>query len=215
MKCGVMDQLASAEGREGVALLIDCRSVHVEPILMPADWVVTIVHSGVARGLVDGAYNERRAQCEAAAKALGVKALRDADTDGLEAARSRMDPLTFRRARHVMTENARTLAAAEALRSGDLAGLGELMAASHTSMRADFEITVEPVDRLVALMSEAIDRAGGARMTGGGFGGAVVAVTDGEGARRVRAAVEAGYRTPSGEAAMVVTARPSAGVGVV
>ena len=215
MKCGVMDQLASAEGREGSALLIDCRSLAVEPIPMPADWVVTIVHSGVARGLVDGAYNERRAQCEAAARALGVAALRDTDTDGLEAARSRMDPLTFRRARHVVTENARVLAAAETLRSGDLAGMGGLMAASHASMRDDFEITVEPVDRLVALMTEAIDGAGGARMTGGGFGGAVVAVTDAPGELRVRRAVEAGYRTPSGEAPMLLTARPSAGVAVV
>ncbi|CAN5258958.1 hypothetical protein BH09PSE2_BH09PSE2_19520 [soil metagenome] len=183
---------------------------------MPADWVVTIVHSGVARGLVDGAYNERRAQCEAAVRVLGVAALRDTDAAGLDAARPAMDAVTFRRARHVVTENARTLEAAEAMQTGDLQAFGVAMAASHASMRDDFEITVPPVDRLVALIADAIGPAGGGvRMTGGGFGGAVVAATDAQGAGRVRAAVEVGYRTPAGDAPLMLTARPSQGVAVV
>ena len=214
MRCGIMDQLASAAGQARAALLIDCRSLHVQPIPMPADAVVTIVHSGVARGLVEGAYNARREQCEAATRVLGVSALRDADEAQLEAGRSRMDEVTFRRARHVITENARVLEAAKALRSGDFARLGALMARSHGSMRDDFEITVEPVDRLAALVQAAIGEAGGARMTGGGFGGAVVAVSDADGAQRARAAVEAAYRTPSGTAPLILTAKPSDGVSI-
>ncbi len=215
MRCGIMDQLASARGQAGAALLIDCRSLGVEPIPMPPQTVVTIVHSGVARGLVEGAYNARRLQCEAAARILGVAALRDADEAILTAGAARMDAVTLRRARHVITENARTLAAADALRSGDLARMGELMAKSHASMRDDFEITVEPVDRLVALIASAIGARGGARMTGGGFGGAVVAVSDAAGAERARQAVATGYRTPGGEPPMMLTAVPSDGVAVI
>ena len=116
VRCGIMDQLASAAGRGGHALMIDCRSLDVQPVALPAGAQILIVHSGVERGLVEGAYNKRRAQCEAAAAAMGVAALRDADLTMLE--RAQLDPLTTARARHVSTENARGLAATEALAAG-------------------------------------------------------------------------------------------------
>jgi galactokinase len=211
-KCGIMDQLVSARGVAGHALLIDCRSLAVHPVAVPADLAVLIVHSGITRGLVDGAYNERRAQCEAAARHLGVPALRDADLAMLDAERATLDPLAYRRARHVVTENARTLAAAETLEANDAAALGRLMAESHASMRDDFEITTPAIDDLVALLWAAIRDDGGARMTGGGFGGAVVAVVRRDRLDDVIAAVNARYRTPDGKPPLIMVERPSAGV---
>jgi galactokinase len=191
-QCGIMDQLVSARAVVGHALLIDCRSLEAMPVPLPHDWAVMIVHSGVSRGLVDGEYNARRAQCEAAARHYGVRALRDVDVASPEG----LDPATFRRARHVVTENARTMAAVDALKAGDLRRLGKLMAASHASMRDDFEITVPQVDHLVAILQDAIGSEGGARMTGGGFGGAVVAIMRNEAVEAVKAAVEAPHQSP-------------------
>ena len=211
-KCGIMDQLISAQGKAGHALLIDCRSLGLTDVPVPDDVAIMIVHSGVTRGLVDGHYNARRRQCEAAAAAMGVPALRDADLDMLEA--TGLDPVTKARARHVITENQRTLDAAEALAKSDLATLGMLMAQSHTSMRDDFEITVPPVDALVAMLQKAIGTQGGARMTGGGFGGACVAVMPSVMVADVQAAITAEYRTPEGNAPIIMVARPGPGVAI-
>ncbi len=200
MRCGIMDQLASACGVKGHALMIDCRSLAVRPVMLPKGVEILIVHSGVERGLVEGAYNERRAQCEAAAAAVGVPALRDADVAMLEGAG--LDPLTLARARHVVTENARVLAATEALAAGDLVAMGALMAASHRSMRDDFAITVPRVDALVAELGALIGPEGGARMTGGGFGGAVVALCPASRADAVLADLT--YRKPDGSAPLVL-----------
>ncbi len=214
-RVGIMDQLISARGVAGHALLIDCRSLECRPVPIPAEAAILIIHSGIERGLVDGEYNIRRAQCEAAARALGVPALRDADLPMLEAGRGRMDDVTYRRARHVITENARTWSAAEALEAGDLPTLGRLMAASHASMRDDFEITLPPLDRLVALLQEAIGDAGGARMTGGGFGGAVVAVVAQDRLDRAQAAVSASYRTPGGQLPLMLVERAADGASLI
>ncbi|CAB4363564.1 MAG: galactokinase [Actinobacteria bacterium] len=211
-KCGIMDQLVSARGVAGHAVLIDCRSLVCTPIPIPADTSILIVHSGVTRGLADGAYNERRAQCEDAAERLGVTKLRDATVPMLDAARSTLQPLTFQRARHVITENERTLAAAHALRNNDLVTLGSLMASSHDSMRVDFEITLPPVDQLVAELQSLIGPDGGARMTGGGFGGAVVAVMRSAQLPHVLAGLS--YRTPSGDRPLVLEETASAGATV-
>ncbi len=208
-RCGIMDQLVSARGALGHALLIDCRSLVARAVAMPPDVAVLIAHSRVPRGLVESHYNERRAACERAAQALGVPALRDATLAALLA--SSLDDTTLRRARHVISENARTLAAAQALEEGELGRLGVLMAASHESMRVDFEITVPAVDQLVAIAQDAIGSEGGARMTGGGFGGCVVALLRRDNVARVRAAIKRHYRAPSGEAATVFLCRPSAG----
>ncbi len=211
-KCGIMDQLISAQGKDGHALLIDCRSFELTDAPIPADVAIMIVHSGVTRGLVDGHYNERRRQCEAAASAMGVAALRDADLNML--AKANLDATTMARARHVITENQRTLDAADALAAGDLSALGLLMAQSHASMRDDFEITVPAIDELVMLLQKFIGSEGGARMTGGGFGGACVAVMPAEKVSDVRVAIEAKYKTPDGNLPLIMIERPGAGVSI-
>lgn len=211
-KCGIMDQLISAQGKAGHALLIDCRSLELTDAPVPEDVAIMIVHSGVTRGLVDGHYNERRRQCETAAAAMGVAALRDADLDMLES--TGLDATTTARARHVITENQRTLDAAMALQRSDLQHLGQLMAESHASMRDDFEITVPAIDQLVALLQSAIGTEGGARMTGGGFGGACVALLPSSQVEAVSAAVLAGYTAPDGSAPLIMVERPGPGVAI-
>ena len=215
VRCGALDQLSSAGGIEDCALLIDCRALMLRPAPMPKDAVVMIVQSGVERGLVDGRYNRRREQCESAARILGVKALRDADMEGLQIAKAEMGEETFRRARHIITENARTLAAADALALGDLAAMGRLMAQSHASMKNDFDITVEQTDRLTALMHEAIGAEGGARQTGGGFGGAVIGLMREDAVGRVRDAVLHSYRTPNGDAPDIRIERACSGASLI
>jgi galactokinase len=172
------------------------------------------VQSGVVRGLVEGHYNERRRQCEEAAAILGVPALRDADLAMLEAVAADVDPLVFRRARHVITENDRTLAAAEALALGNLNAVGVLMRDSHASQRDDFEITVPSTNHLAELMSEAIGESGGARQTGGGFGGAVVGLMTSDRVETVRERVLSQYRTPSGELPDIRVERACSGASV-
>ena len=211
-KCGIMDQLISAQGKAGHALLIDCRSLVMTDAAVPADIAIMIVHSGVTRGLVEGHYNERRRACEAAASAMGVAALRDAAIDMLEAAG--LDPVMHARARHVITENQRTLDAAAALAKSDVKTLGQLMGESHASMRDDFEITVPAIDRLVDILQAAIGDEGGARMTGGGFGGACVAVLPADRITHVQALVEREYQTPSGEKPLIMIERPGPGVEI-
>lgn len=174
--CGLLDQIASLHGQQNCATLLDCRTLAVTPVPFPEDAALIIVPSGVARGLVDSAYNQRRAQCRQAAAHFGVAALRDLDLTGLEAGEPGCDAIVYGRARHVVTENARTLAAAEAMARGDLTALGNAMRASHASLRDDFEVSVPAVDALVESLNAAIGDGGGARMTGGGFGGCVVAV---------------------------------------
>lgn len=174
--CGIMDQLISALGQAQHALLIDCRSLEALPISIPKDLAVVIINSNIKRGLVDSEYNTRRKQCEAAAKALGVNALRDASLVDLLQIKSSLDPLVFKRAHHVITENERTLKAAYALANEDYPLLSKLMAESHNSMRDDFEITVPAIDYLVKIIQDVIENEGGVRMTGGGFGGCVVAL---------------------------------------
>ncbi len=215
MRCGNLDQLASAGTVEGAAPLIDCRSLVLTPVALPADTSIVIVQSGVARGLIEGHYNRRRESCEEAARALGVAALRDADLSMLEAARDRMSDETFRRARHIITDNDRTLALVEALASGDLVTIGRLMTESHVSMRDDFEITIEATDRLAVLLDDAIHGQGGARQTGGGFGGAVVALMHSDAVERVVRAASDGYRTPAGMPPLIMVETPRGGASLV
>jgi galactokinase len=212
-RCGIMDQLISAEGRAGHALLIDCRSLALQPVAMPPELSLLIVHSKVRRGLVDSAYNLRREQCETAARHFGVAALRDLNAAQLQAGAAGLDATVLRRARHVVTENARTLAAAEALAAGDRRRLGTLMAASHASMRDDFEITVPPIDELVNLISDVLGEDGGVRMTGGGFGGCVVALAPPDLIKMATQQVANRYRSPDGLPAAAYVCQPSAGVG--
>lgn len=212
ISCGIMDPLTSACGEAGHALLIDCRALSVSPVPVPDPLALLVVHSGIERGLAGSAYNERRAQCEVAARHYGVAALRDLGAEQL-AERGSLDPVAWRRARHVVTENARTLAAAEALGRADLSALSALMAASHASMRDDFEITVPAIDRLVEIAGEAAGDEGGVRMTGGGFGGCVVALVATHRIEAVIEAVAAHYRSPAGAPAQIYRFNAAAGAG--
>lgn len=191
--CGIMDQLISALGKKDHALLIDCRSLETRAVPMPADVAVVIINSNVKRGLVDSEYNTRRQQCEAAARFFGVKALRDVSPDLFFPIMHELDPIVAKRARHVITENDRTLAAADALAAGNLKLMGKLMAESHASMRDDFAITVPPIDTLVEIVKEVIGDRGGVRMTGGGFGGCIVALMPQDLVESARTAVAREY----------------------
>lgn len=214
-KCGNMDQISSACGVQDHVLKIDCRSLDVEPVPMPPNAAIMIFNSHVARGLVDSAYNTRREQCEAAARHFGLPALRDLDLATLASRGAELDPVVLRRARHVVTENARVAAAAQALARGDLAQMGELMEASHASMRDDFEITVPAIDQLVGIVKGAIGSAGGVRMTGGGFGGCVVALVPHALVDAAREAVLREYTAPNGKQATIYVCRAAAGAGAI
>ena len=174
---GIMDQLISASGEHNHALLIDCRDLSTRSVAMDPTYKIVIFNSNVKRGLVDSEYNTRRRQCQAAAKILKVDALRDATMEMLIDAKAQFDATTYARAHHIISENKRTLEAAEALESRDWVTMGKLMAQSHQSMKEDFEITVPAIDGLVEMIAEKLPEGlGGARMTGGGFGGCVVSL---------------------------------------
>ncbi|TCS42095.1 galactokinase [Reinekea marinisedimentorum] len=196
---GIMDQLIIAHGKKDHAVLIDCRSLTTQPVPLDADFKIVIFHSNVKRGLVDSEYNTRRLSCQAAADKLAISHLRDATMDMLDNIKGEIDEVIYRRARHVITENERTLEAADALKARDWQTLGRLMAESHTSMKDDFEITVPPIDGLVSLIQEKIGRhGGGARMTGGGFGGCVVSLVHNSQVDEVIAHVKANYQAKFG-----------------
>jgi galactokinase len=199
---GLMDQLASVLGRPDAALLIDCRSLEVQPVPLPATASVGVVHSGLARTLASSAYAERRAACAAVARSLGVPALRDATRAQVE-----HDPI----ARHVVSENTRVVDAAAALRRGDVETLGALMSASHASLRDDFRVSTAELDLLVDLLVDA--GAVGARLTGAGFGGCVVAVTAPGDRDEVLARACAGYRSRTGLEPRPFPARAVGGAG--
>ncbi len=177
LNCGIMDQLASACGKHGHCLLVDTRSLEVRPVRIPPDLAIVVCDTGKARGLTESAYNERWQQCREAAAALGVPALRDADEGLLERHKVSMGDVVYRRARHVITENERVGRFVEALECSDRARVGMLMAASHASLRDDYEVSCPELDAMVAAAKVAPGCVG-VRMTGAGFGGCCVALVD-------------------------------------
>ncbi len=209
--CGIMDQLISARGQSNSALLIDCQDLSTRTVTMPGDWEILVVHSGVKRGLVDSEYNQRRQQCEQAAAHFGQDSLRAVSLAELLAAEGALDDLSFRRARHVLTENARTLVAADALARGDLPALVKAMAESHNSMRDDFNITTPAIDRLVRIIASAGAGSAGVRMTGGGFGGCVVAIAPAAVIPHLMDAVTRNYEKETGCIPKLIPAKASAG----
>ena len=211
--CGIMDQLISARGEAGHALLIDCRSLATQSVAMPAGVAVVIINSNVQRGLVGSEYNTRRRQCEEAARFFGVKALRDVDHATYQARAAGLDPVVARRARHIITDSQRAVDLAAALSAGDMRRIGQLMADSHASMRDDFEITCPQVDALVEIVKDVIGDAGGVRMTGGGFGGCVVALVPDRLVASVRATVSERYPTTTGLLSSIYVCQPSQGAG--
>ncbi|UXO67437.1 galactokinase [Pantoea dispersa] len=209
--CGIMDQLISALGQQDHAMLLDCRTLGTRAVSMPEDVAVVIINSNFRRNLVGSEYNTRREQCETGARFFNKKALRDVTLEEFAAAEQQLDPLVAKRVRHVITENARTLEAADALSSGDLQRMGELMAASHASMRDDFEITVPPIDQLVEIVKAEIGPRGGVRMTGGGFGGCIVALMPTDLVDQVKAAVAQQYEAQTGIKETFYVCKASAG----
>jgi galactokinase len=209
---GIMDQLASAYGREAHALLIDCRSLEVRPVHMPTATTVLILDTSTRRGLVGSAYNERREQCQAAAEHLGVAELRDVDLETLERLAPRLDPLILKRARHVVSENDRTLAAAAAMERDDPEDMGRLMNASHESLRFDFEVSSPALDAIVAV-ARSQPGCYGARLTGAGFGGCAVALVRADSAEAIASEVARRYQSETGHVATVYACRAAAGAG--
>ncbi|MDP5103674.1 MAG: galactokinase [Erythrobacter sp.] len=176
--CGIMDQMASAASTAGHALLLDCRTLAYRPVPIHPSLAITVIDTGLRRELTGSAFNQRRAECEAAARHYGVAALRDLDWAQLEQARGNLDDVHYARARHVVSELARVDPVAAALAGGDGQALAGLLAEAHRSLAQDFAVSLPPIDRLAALVAEALGTAGGARLTGAGFGGCVVAVAD-------------------------------------
>jgi galactokinase len=216
--CGIMDQFISVMGRENHLLLLDCRSRKTELVPMRDPSVeLLIINTNVKHELGSGQYAKRRAQCEAAAKILGVPSLRDASAASLESARSKMEDMVFRRARHVIGEIERTVKAAEHVRASDWAKVGELMYASHHSLRDDYEVSCSELDAVVEI-AEGIGLKGGVfgcRMTGGGFGGCAVALVKSDAVGAITKKVAADYKTKTGLKATIFGSRPAAGATVI
>ena len=197
VRCGIMDQMASSLADTARALLLDTRSLARRFVALPVASSVLVLDSGIARSLANSGYNERRAECEQAARLLGVASLRDVSGVGQLAA---LPDLLFRRARHVVTENARVLQAVECTTAKEF---GELMNASHASLRDDYEVSTTGLDTLVALL-QAQPRVFGARLTGAGFGGACVALCEANALPDVAQAVLAAYRLSGGAGRQLV-----------
>ncbi len=193
--CGILDQLASTSGVEGHALVMDCSASTTTPVALPSGLEVVVVHSGQERTLAGSAYAQRRAECEKAEALIGP--LRSASLDDV---RTLADETLRRRARHVVTENERVRSTTAALAAGDLRSVGLLLSASHASLRDDFECSTTVVDATVDRLV-ATPGVHGARMTGGGWGGCVVAVTE-------PGALDEGWRVRAGGPARVDVVRP-------
>ncbi|MEM0909856.1 MAG: galactokinase [Pseudomonadota bacterium] len=197
-QCGIMDQLVSACGQRDNALLIDCLDLTTQLATMPGDLVLLIINSNYPRKLVDSEYNDRREDCQAAADAMQVSSLRDADLSALEGAKTRLTDTQYRRAKHVITENQRVLDALDALRNSHIETLSTLMAASQMSLRNDFEVTVPATDWIVDKCTSIVGKKGAARQTGGGFGGAVVCLCQSESVEDITRKIEVEYPKATG-----------------
>lgn len=207
---GIMDPLISAVAEEGKAALIDCRDLEITQVTIPSSLVVVIMNTMKRRGLVNSAYNERRRQCEMAAHYFGARSLRDVSLDSLALAKGKLADVIYRRARHVLSENGRVTQMAKELEKGDSAAAGSLMTQSHASLRDDFEVSCTELDVMVAAASE---QAGcfGARMTGAGFGGCVVALVEANAVDQFIRVVSAQYRNVTGIRSQLLVSSPARG----
>jgi galactokinase len=216
--CGIMDQFASVMSRQGHLMLLDCRSQAVEhvPFLDPAITVL-IVNTNVKHVLSGGEYAVRRRQCESAARKLGVSSLRDAAFPQLQARRRFLEQVEYRRARHVVSEIARTVRAATAVKAGDWPEVGRLMYASHDSLRDDYEVSCRELDVLVDLAKDIGPGGGviGSRMTGGGFGGCTVSLVETKKVDAVASQLLQRYREATGIEASALTSRPARGAHII
>ncbi len=215
--CGIMDQFTSILARENHALLLDCRSRTTTPVEMANPEVtVMIINTNVRHKLVESKYAARRSRCEAAARALKVAALRDATPETLEAAHGQLEPAVYLRARHVITENERTLRFAKAVHASDWPAAGQLMYASHASLRDDYGVSCPELDTVVEI-AQAMGVAGGVigcRMTGGGFGGCAVGLVKTDAVQRITRKLDEAYEKKTGQQATIFSSRPAAGARV-
>lgn len=215
--CGLMDQYASVNARRDHLMLLDCRSKQSRQVpFSDPDLQVLVINTNVKRKLVDGEYARRRSQCEAAAAAMGVGSLRDATMAQLDAARDGMDELAYRRGRHVISEIGRTQTAAAAISESDWVRTGELMYASHDSLRDDFEVSCAELDVVVGVARKLGAKAGvyGCRMTGAGFGGAAVALVRTADAREIETLIHRRYREKTGLDPHIFASRPAPGATI-
>ena len=217
VQSGLMDQFAESCGVAGSALLLDCRSGVWRAIPLPPDVAIVVCHTGSARHLGGSEYNIRRGQCEAAVAGLAhedpsIRSLRDVSSDVLAAARDRLDPITYARAEHIVTENIRVGATVAALEDGDLAAVGRLFAASHASLRDRFEVSSPELDAMVEIASE-VPGVIAARMTGAGFGGCTVNLVRPDAIEALRSAVETRYPARTGLTPMILPVEATDGAG--
>jgi galactokinase len=216
--CGIMDQFISALGREGHLLLLDCRTRKTELVPMSDPSVeLLIVNTNVKHELGSGEYAKRRAECEQAAKILGVASLRDATPDQLEKAKGKMSEVVYRRARHVIGEIERTVHAAEGVRASNWPTVGVLMYASHAALRDDYEVSCKELDVVVEI-AEGIGLKGGVygcRMTGGGFGGCAVALVKTEAVTGISKKIAADYKAKTGIDATIFSSHPASGATII
>jgi galactokinase len=216
--CGIMDQFTSVLAQQDHALLLDCRSREATPVRMTDSAItVLIINSNVRHKLVDGVYASRRKQCEDAARVLKVGALRDATLPELEAARAALDPVVFRRARHVITENERTLQAARFIQAGDWPKVGELMYASHASLRDDYKVSCLELDTIVECAQSLGEPEGviGCRMTGAGFGGCAVSLVRTSAVQTIGRKIQESYEHKTGTMPTIFSSRPGGGARIV
>ncbi len=216
VNCGIMDQMTSALGAEGYALLLDCRTLEIEPVPLPADVAIVVADTGVRRRLATSEYNVRRVQCEQAVQTLreflpGIRALRDVSLDDLKQLRAHLPEIIYRRALHVVTGQMRVLYAAKALRRGDLVTVGTLMKACHASLRDYYEVSSPELDRLTGAACE-VAGCYGARLTGAGFGGCIVALVAAGAVPDFEAHVSAVYEAAFGRRPVVYVCHSADGV---
>lgn len=217
VRSGVMDQYASCHGVRGHALLLDCRNLVARPVPLGTDVGLVIANSMVRHAHAGGEYNTRRDECDAGVATLttalpGIKALRDVSLRQLEANESLLDPVVFRRCRHVVTENARVLRAADLLADGDAAGFGALMVQSHESLRDDYEVSCGELDLLVET-ALGIPGVLGARLTGGGFGGCTINLVRADAVGRFSKILATEYERSTGIRPTIIVAEAGPGVG--
>ncbi len=210
VSCGIMDQLIIATAEADNAMLIDCRTLGLTPAPLPGDVAIVILDTGTRRELVDSEYDDRRRACERAAEAAGVPALRDLSIDDIAGLARATDEIALRRARHVISENERTIDAASALEIGDVRHFGELMNDSHKSLRDDFEVSSDALDLMVDIATD-LEGCLGARMTGAGFGGCAVALVRDSAAAQFVEEITRRYSTASNNDPHVYVTRAAAG----
>jgi galactokinase len=217
MPCGIMDQFISVMGKKDHILLLDCRSRKTELVPMTDPSIeLLITNTNVKHELTGGEYAKRRAQCEQAARLLGVSSLRDADAMKLEQARSKMEDTVYRRAKHVISEIERTLHAAEGVRASNWTTVGQLMYASHSSLRDDYEVSCPELDAVVEIAQSIGLKGGvfGCRMTGGGFGGCTVALVQADKVAAISARLGAEYEKRTRIKPTLFVSRPAAGATI-